>query len=225
MPACCFHLFVNTIFILSYSFRLLPSHLIHTVTLLTLCVCVCVWERESECVYLECSSLVTVIVVVWVLLITGVNGWITARALCGCRVAGSSRKRQRAGKLFLPSGDGEKGKQKGERGNSGRQKGPIGGQSLRVLGSIWKATLCLALYCTPCCFNQWQACSQCLEQQWLFLIVSLLLPLFLLHYTPTLLTKSLKSCAALSTLFESRGSGCAARKTVCTMCEVKALIL
>lgn len=58
-------------------------------------------------------------------------------------------------------------------GNSGRQKGPIGGQSLRVRGSIWKATLCLALYCTPCCFNQWQACSQSLEQQWLLPIVSL----------------------------------------------------
>lgn len=175
----------------------------------------CVWECVRLSVYLECSSLVTVIVVVWVLLITGVNGWITARALCGCRVAGSSRERQRAGKLFLPSGDRgrEKGKQRGERGNSGRQKGPIGGQSLRVRGSIWKATLCLALYCTPCCFNQWQACSQSLEQKWLFLIVSLLLPLFLLHYTPTLLIKSLKSCAALSGLSGSRGSGCAAVKT------------
>lgn len=65
------------------------------------------------------------------------------------------------------------GRRKG--GNSGRQKGPIGGQSLRVRGSIWKGTLCLALYCTPCCFNQWQACSQGLQQQWLFLVVSLLL--------------------------------------------------
>lgn len=142
-----------------------------------------------------------------------------ARALCGCRVAGSSRERQRAGKLFLPSGDRgrEKGKQRGERGNSSRQKGPIGGQSLRVWGSIWKATLCLALYCTPCCFNQWQACSQSLEQQWLFLIVSVLPPLFLLHYTPTLLTKSLKSCAALSGLSGSRRSGCARVKNVCTV--------
>ena len=206
MPACCSHLFVNTIFILFYSFRLLPSLLIHAVTPLALCVRVCL------SVYLECSSLVTVIVVVWVLLITGVNGWITARALCGCRVAGSSRERQRAGKLFLPSGDWER-EGKGERGNSGRQKGPIGGQSLRVWGSIWKATLCLALYCTPCCFNQWQACSQSLEQQWLFLIVSLLLPLFLLHYTPTLLTKSLKSCAALSGLSERQRSGSATVKT------------
>lgn len=84
-----------------------------------------------------------------------------------------------------------------KKGNSSRQKGPIGGQSLRVRGSIWKATLCLALYCTPCCFNQWQACSQSLELQWLFLIVILLLPLFLLHYTPARLTKPPKSCAAL----------------------------
>lgn len=117
---------------------------------------------------------------------------------------------------FLPSGDRgrEKGKQKGDRGNSGRQTGPIGGQTLRVLGSIWKATLCLALYCTPCCFNQWQACSQSLEQQCLFLIVSLLLSLFLLHYTQTLLTKSLKSCAALSGLYGSCGRRCAAVKTL-----------
>lgn len=172
-----------------YSFQLLPS--LHCDTVKTVCVC----ERES--VYLECSSLVTVIVVVWVLLITGVNGWITARALCGCRVAGSRGERQRAGKLFLPSGDRgiEKGR-KEERGNSSRQKGPIGGQSLRVRGSIWKATLCLALYCTPCCFNQWQACSQSLKLQWLFLIVIALLPLFLLHYAPARLTKSLRSCAA-----------------------------
>lgn len=113
----------------------------------------------------------------------------------------------------LGTGGERRGSRKEKRGNSGRQKGPIGGQSLRVRGSIWKATLCLALYCTPCCFNQWQACSQSLEQKWLFLIVSLLLPLFLLHYTPTLLTKSLKSCAALSGLSGSRRSGCAAVKT------------
>lgn len=99
------------------------------------------------------------------------------------------RERQRAGKLFLPSGDwGEE--RRGRREEIGgtaahthtqpcTHTGPIGGQTLRVLGSIWKATLCLALYCTPCCFNQWQACSQGLEQrqQRLFLIVSLLLPL------------------------------------------------
>ncbi len=94
-----------------------------------MCVSSCV------CIFGVCR-LLTVIVVVWVLLITGVNGWITARALCGCRVAGSSRERQRAGKLFLPSGDWrrEKGEQRGERGNSGRQKSPIGGESLRVWG-------------------------------------------------------------------------------------------
>lgn len=105
-----------------------------------------------------------------------------------------------------------RGKQKGDRGNSGRQKGPIGGQTLRVWRSIWKATLCLALYCTPCCFNQWQACSQSLEQQCLFLIVSLRLPLFLLHYTPALLTKSLQSCAALPGLYGSWKRHCAAVK-------------
>lgn len=124
-----------------------------------------------------------------------------ARALCGCRVPGSRRERQRAGKLFLPSGD--RGREKGEAerrkgGNSGRQQRPNWWPEPKGPGSIWKATLCLALYCTPCCFNQWQACSQSLEQQRLFLIVSLLLPLLLLHYTATLLTKSLKSCAALS---------------------------
>lgn len=97
------------------------------------------------------------------------------------------RERQRAGKLFLPSGDrGEERRgRKEEIGGAAAHThpcthtGPIGGQTLRVSGSIWKATLCLALYCTPCCFNQWQACSQGLEQQQqrLFLIVSLLLPL------------------------------------------------
>lgn len=128
-----------------------------------------------------------------------------ARALCGCRMAGRRRERQRAGKLFSPSGDQgrEKGKLRRERGSSGSRKGPIGGQSLRVWGSIWKATLCLALYCTPCCFNQWQACSQSLQQQCLFFIVSLLPLFFLLHYTLTFLTKSPKSLAALYSL---RGS-------------------
>lgn len=101
-----------------YSFQLLPS--LHCDTVKTVCVC------EWESVYLECSSLVTVIVVVWVLLITGVNGWITARALCGCRVAGSRGERQRAGKLFLPSGDRgiEKGKQKGGKGEQQQTERP-----------------------------------------------------------------------------------------------------
>lgn len=85
-------------------------------------------------------------------------------------------------------GEGEAERRKGERPNWWSE--PEGPES------IWKATLCLALYCTPCCFNQWQACSQSLEQEWLFLIVSLLLPLFLLHYTPTLPTNSLKSFRA-----------------------------
>lgn len=125
-----------------------------------------------------------------------------ARALCGCRMVGRRRERQRARKLFSPSGDQgrDKGKLKGDRGSSGRREGPIGGQSLRVWGSIWKATLCLALYCTPCCFNQWQACSQSLEQQCLFFNVSLLPPFFLLHYILTFLTKSPKSCTPLSCL-------------------------
>lgn len=100
----------------------------------------------------------------------------------------------------------KKGGKRRKRGNSSGQKGSIGGQSLRVWGSIWKATLCLALYCTPCCFNQWQACSQSLEQKWLFFIVLLLAQRFLLHYTPALLTKSLKSGAALSALSKSRGN-------------------
>lgn len=127
--------------------------------------------------------------------------------------------RQRAGKLFLPSGDRgtEKGKKKGDRENSGKEKGPIGGQALRVWGSIWKATLCLALYCTPCCFNQWQACSQSLKQQYLFLLVSLVPSLFLLHYTTTLLLKSLKSCTALGGLYRSQEVCCAAVKTT-TQC-------
>lgn len=129
-----------------------------------------------------------------------------ARALCGCRMAGRRRARQRAGKLFSPSGDRgrEKAKLKGDGGSSGSRKGPIGGQSLRVWGAIWKATLCLALYCTPCCFNQWQACSQSLEQQCLFFIVCLLPLFFLLHYTLTLLTKSPKSRTALSSLAGSQ---------------------
>lgn len=117
--------------------------------------------------------------------------------------------RRRAGKIaFRPSGDHgwEKRRQERKRGNSSGQKGSIGGQSPRVWGSIWKATLCLALYCTPCCFNQWQACSQSLEQKWLFFIVLLLAQRFLLHYTPALLTKSLKSGTALSALSESRGN-------------------
>lgn len=114
-----------------------------------------------------------------------------------------------------------RGSRKEKRGNSGRQRGPIGGQSLRVRGSIWKETLCLALYCTPCCFNQWQACSQSLEQQWLFLIVWLLLPLFLLHYTPTLLTKSLKSCAALSGPLWKLEKWMCCGENIYTMREVK----
>ena len=91
-----------------------------------------------------------------------------ARALCGCRVAGSSRERQRAGKLFLPSGDQgrEKGKQEGGKGEQRQTERPNWWPQPKGSGSIWKATL----YCTPCCFNQWQACSQSLEQQWLFLI-------------------------------------------------------
>lgn len=109
---------------------------------------------------------------------------------------GCGGERQRPGKLFLPSGDrGEAGKEKGR--TAVDRKAPIGGQSLRVRGSIWKATLCRALYCTPCCFNQWQACSQSLEQQWLPTIVSLLPKLFLLHYAAALLTESLKHSAAL----------------------------
>lgn len=52
-------------------------------------------------VYLECCSLVTVIVVLWRLLITGVNNWIAARAFCGSTVAGSRRERQGAGLIFL----------------------------------------------------------------------------------------------------------------------------
>lgn len=136
----------------------------------------------------------------------------------------AAAERQRAGKLFLPSGDPgrEKEKQEGERGNIGRKKASIGGQSLRVWGSIWKATLCLALYCTPCCFNQWQACSQSLEQQRLFLIVSLLLRRFLLHYAPTLFTKSLKSYAALSGL---REANVLRRKCLHCVCVVKACFL
>lgn len=124
-----------------------------------------------------------------------------ARALCGCRMAnGRRRERPRAGKLFSPSGVRGRGKGtlKRDRGSRGRRKGPIGGQGLRVRGSIWKATLCRALYCTPCCFNQWQACSQSLEQHCLFFIVSLPPLFFLLRYTLTFLTKPPKSCAALS---------------------------
>lgn len=128
-----------------------------------------------------------------------------ARALCGCRMAGRRRETEGWKIVFTIWDQGrEKLKLKRDRGRRGRREGPIGGQSLRVWGSIWKATLCLALYCTPCCFNQWQACSQSLEQRRLFFIVSLLPPFFLLHYTLTFLTKSPKSCTPLSRLHRSQ---------------------
>lgn len=71
VPACCSHLFVNTILILFLQLPAItfPSNSHHD-TVNTLCVC----ARVSVYVHLECSSPVTVIVVVWVLLITGVNG-------------------------------------------------------------------------------------------------------------------------------------------------------
>lgn len=121
---------------------------------------------------------------------------------------GRQRKRATEGRKIVFAiwgpglGEGKAGKE--TEGAAAAWKGPIGGQSLRVWGSIWKATLCRALYCTPCCFNQWQACSQSLEQPRLFFIVSLLPPFFLLHYILTFLSKPPKSRPPLPSLGRRR---------------------
>lgn len=166
------------------------TFLIHTAGV---CVCMCVFVCSSDC---NCCGM------------GAVNYWNKplnhGQGPLWLQNGGQEKRDRGLENCFHHLGPGQIEEEAEKRGRSGRREGPIGGRSLRVWGSIWKATLCLALYCTPCCFNQWQACSQSLEQRRLFFIVSLLPPFFLLHYTLTFLTKSPKSCTPLSSLHRSQ---------------------
>ncbi len=87
-----------------------------------------------------------IIVVVSALLITEVNGWTAAKdPLCWCfelcfTICRIGKRRE------------------GSRGAGGARSQP---RVLRPYG----ASTSPALYCTPCCFNQWQACSQDTENR------------------------------------------------------------
>lgn len=136
---------------------------------------------------------------------------------CGCRTVDGSTQRETEGRenCFHHLGTGTRREEEGERTymHTHTHTGPIGSQTLRVSGSIWKATLCLALYCTPCCFNQWQACSQSLERP----SSSLSLSHCYLHFSPHHCTATLSAESPKSRTAIPKGLDAAVSETVSTL--------